>query len=397
MTEAKDKDESTPESKLILESTERDRKVGESPWAIAAAVVFVLFLWWSWTAYLSHWTRERFENPIGIKVTSSQSASQRPASEGVIRVQIEAESPKPAAGKVSKIDGYPIHATGTVRIELPTQSNEESMLSGLGLAGDSFGGFNALAAALACLGVFWAAMLQRKTLIETRAAYNKDQTARSYSQTEAIFFELLKLSRELAERVVKKQSRKISDGLSMSSAAPDTEASSQEYLSGPAALDAIAYTIYVKNRHTAKTELVKKSISKYASFYDQQPSRIGPYFRLLFQIFQLLSEAPITPAQRLRLSKIARGQLSEGMVLLLALNALTWRGKKFVNFIQDYGLLEHMHPRYLRLYREPLRQVFDNHAFLGSEERAMSERYVDGQKPDPNKFDAPEEVGREKG
>src|SRR5437868_10963910 len=47
----------------------------------------------------------------------------------------------------------------------------------LGQLGDLFGGVNALFAALAVAGVFWAALLQRRALIETRQALTEERAA----------------------------------------------------------------------------------------------------------------------------------------------------------------------------------------------------------------------------
>ena len=80
--------------------------------------------------------------------------------------------------------------------------------------------------------------------------------------------------------------------------------------------------------------------------YDRQPSAFGPYFRLLYQTFKHIAESTLSERQQLRYANIARGQISEGAVLLIALNGLTPNGYKFVPLIEKFGLLEHLHRRY---------------------------------------------------
>lgn len=58
------------------------------------------------------------------------------------------------------------------------------------------------------------------------------------------------------------------------------------------------------------------------SVYDKRPSAFGPYFRLLYQTFKYIHESPLTAAEQIRYANIARGQISEGAVLLLALSGL---------------------------------------------------------------------------
>ena len=79
---------------------------------------------------------------------------------------------------------------------------------------------------------------------------------------------------------------------------------------------------------------------------------------------------------RIQYSKIARGQLSEGAVLLLALNGLTWRGREFVTFIEQFGLLEHMHPSFLKRFRGDFLLAYRRRAFLGSKERHLETNNV---------------------
>jgi hypothetical protein len=72
----------------------------------------------------------------------------------------------------------------------------------------------------------------------------------------------------------------------------------------------------------------------------------------------------------MRYANIARGQISEGAVLLLAINGLTSHGYKLVPLIEKFGLLEHLHPRYRDEIGPALMLGYRPRAFMGSEERA---------------------------
>ena len=113
--------------------------------------------------------------------------------------------------------------------------------------------------------------------------------------------------------------------------------------------------------------LVKNYLTK---AYDRKPSAFGPYFRILFQTFKHISDSRLPPEDQVRFSNIARGQMSEGAVLLLALNGLTPEGYKFVPLIEKFGLLEHLHRRYKQEYEGVLSLAYRPRAFMGSEERA---------------------------
>ena len=104
--------------------------------------------------------------------------------------------------------------------------------------------------------------------------------------------------------------------------------------------------------------------------YDRQPSAFGPYFRLLYQTFKHIAESALSENQQIRYANIARGQISEGAVLLLAVNGLTSTGYKFVPLIEKFGLLEHLHRHYRAEHQSALGIGYRPRAFLGSKDRA---------------------------
>ena len=220
----------------------------------------------------------------------------------------------------------------------------------LGQVGDLFGGVNALFSAITLVGVFAAAILQHRSLREAREALN-------HQQFESLFFRLLEFTGGAIEHI-----RYVGD---------------EDEAVGARALDTIATVNFGKkffdqNKAQSDRRLLKLMVYRYAKrIYDQRPSTLGPYLRLLYQTFSLVSDANLNGGKKRRFGNIARGQISEGAVLLLALNGLTERGKKFFPLIEEFGLLEHLHPRHSERYARALQQAYRGHAFVGSKERVL--------------------------
>lgn len=349
---------------------------GEGNWFILGAVAVAVGLWLLWVFVLSHLARGWYE---GSAVHRSSTAVERPITASASFVV----KPQPAASGTTAAQ---LLGSGTIEIKLPQEA--PSSLPDLGLSGDAFGGFNALAAALACLGVFWAALLQRRTLREVRNSEAATDRARRFEQTRGMFFEMLALARELAQRIqVQLESQ------AKASRRPEID-SDDDLREGDAALDSMAYTLNRLAKNWSEEERLQKALVIYQKYYDGQPSRMGPYFRLLFQIFKLIDSARIEPSEKLQLSNIARGQISEGAVLMLALNALTWRGWNFARYVEDYGLLEHMHHQYKTTFGSQLLRSLDESAFLGSDERTLRRESGLFKRGDPTQFDTSDEAAK---
>jgi hypothetical protein len=194
---------------------------------------------------------------------------------------------------------------------------------------------------------------------------------RRFEQTKAMVFDMLRLVRDLSGAVVWR-----SDAV---------EASGE--VTGPAALDRIADDISAAASSLVGEDIVRASIRAYAAEFDRQVAGMGPYWRMLFQTFGLIDEADISDKEKDQLSKIVRGQLSEGAVLLLALNGLTPTGGDFVPYCQKFGLLEHLGPRYKPQYRAHFLLAYTRDAFLGSKKRGdPRSKAREGRRPDPRYF-----------
>jgi len=249
----------------------------------------------------------------------------------------------------------------------------------IGQTGDLFGGYSALFSAVAFVGVFWAGALQRRQLIESRQGIAQDHFVTT-------FFELLRLTREVAE------------GIS-SPRKPATEGGEPRRWHGSQALNSIAAVNFgdrfpIRHQALGRVELLQEMVNVYKeNIYSRRPSSLGPYFRLLYQTFDLVAKSPLSDQEKVTYGRIARGQISEGTVLLIALNGLTWRGRKFVDYIEEFGLLEHLSPSAVERYKGALLTAYRERAFVGSEERRARPTQA-APIPGPHHFDKdPDEEG----
>lgn len=201
-----------------------------------------------------------------------------------------------------------------------------------GQIGDLFGGVNALFAALACVGVFWAGWLQRLQLEDARAAYAVERDANNRREDEAFFFNLLPIVKSLGDDITFQSPflwirnaniPRDADGI-VQYALSDFLANSKSggFVGPDEMFDAFEKSLL---------PVVKKNSASLAVF-----------FRVAFQMFvwldaQAAAQNPKTSA----FADIARSHLSSGFATLLGLFALRESGAYFHDVVIRYGLLEH--------------------------------------------------------
>ncbi len=277
------------------------------------------------------------------------------------------------------------HMTAVVREKLLVSATGASVptpadvLAQMGQAGDAFGSLNTLFAGLAASLVAAAAFLQNQQLLQARAAYDEERQARQRQEFEGTFFQLLSLARDLVGRVeeinvtTKAEVARNQEFLRRLGGTPVGDSNPRP--TGAAALDSIASRLIV-NMGELSTDSEEQTAKLLATVYERsvyklQAAALGPYFRLLFQIFKIVDEARLDDATKIRYANIVRGQLSEGTAFLLGLNGLTSRGHRFIPFIEKYGLLEHANISWSSRFRNALRVGYRERAFHGSKEREL--------------------------
>jgi hypothetical protein len=263
-----------------------------------------------------------------------------------------------------------------ITVEPTAPTERERMFTERGQLGDSFGGLNALLTAIAGALVAWAGFMQHQMLKKTRETAQEERKHRELQQFESLFFQLLQLSAEVTERI---EGPKKLGAPVVTVPGRGTVREQLAGATGPRALNAYAQSIF-RNVHAPTSDsppaiagleaLVRAFLTR---VYDRQPSAFGPYYRILYQTFKHIADSQLSEAEQIRYANIARGQISEGAVLLLALNGLTFDGYKFIPLIEKFGLLEHLHRRYRAAYEGWLQLGYRPRAFLGSIDRGRHE------------------------
>ena len=249
------------------------------------------------------------------------------------------------------------------------KDDRAQLFAELGQTGDAFGALNALVTAIAGALVAWAGYLQYQSLKQARRQADEERAHRKRQEFESLFFQLMQLSAAVTERI-----HRHGDPPPNTVMTADLVHELPPY-TGTAALERFAKEIYDGVTTSCDTAQLFDALRHYflIKVYDRSPSAFGPYFRLLFQTFKHVSESGLPEEEQIRYSNIARGQISEGAVLLLALNGLSYDGYRFISLIEEFGLLEHLDRRYCLAYQAALEIGFRPRAFMGSVERAKPE------------------------
>lgn len=102
------------------------------------------------------------------------------------------------------------------------------------------------------------------------------------------------------------------------------------------------YKTIIQNEFNAVSQgrIANDQVHLYDDFFWQHESELGPYFRLLYQLFKFVDESDIS--QKRRLTDLLRAELSAPECTLLAYNYLTPQGRKFVRYIEQFRLLKHI-------------------------------------------------------
>lgn len=220
-----------------------------------------------------------------------------------------------------------------------------------GQTGDLFGGLNTLLAGIAGAAVLWAGYMQYHTM-KKALADSEDERAHRYRQEfESFFFQLLQLSEATTSKLVYTR-----DG--------------EETRKGSRALDKHAYEIHaaVKAMRLDDPAAVLEALVTHFMIdaYDRRPSLFGPHYRLIVQTFEYVARSTLAREDKCRYADIARGQIGEGAVLMLALYGLTAEGQALHPLIEKFNLLEHLHRRYRHAYKAALSLAYRSSAFARS-------------------------------
>ena len=201
----------------------------------------------------------------------------------------------------------------------------------LGQVGDLFGGVNALFAAVAVVGVFWAGYLQRQALIETRHALVEEREVAARQQFEGTFFQLVTLFRSVLADAILEVPR---NAPMVGSDTVDFEGAVQWSLGDES------------KRNAAMSESDWEELLWFhagiaqSSIFEPNEAKIGPLFRTLAAVFEHVEQLTVThPDEVMRYSEIMRDQLSNSFLIMFALYAKTYNVDRFTRLIYRFFLL----------------------------------------------------------
>ncbi|NQE63002.1 hypothetical protein E1H18_3258 [Caulobacter sp. RHG1] len=209
-----------------------------------------------------------------------------------------------------------------------------------GQIGDLFGGINALFSALAFTMVWWSGDMQRRELslqrkelslqleelkaqreelVETRGVFKRQNFEAAFFQRISIlrdqiqYFEFYENRGSEAVAKIRSVCTRIVRGLSADQEKFKDDLYASQHISDE----------YVK--------IVYKSYE----------SQIGPYFRTLYHSFKLLDVQGFDRDEAILYSNLLRAQISEDMLVILAVNLLSPMGEGFQDLIERYVVLKH--------------------------------------------------------
>src|SRR5450830_82217 len=238
--------------------------------------------------------------------------------------------------------------TQAMQDQQQAEQAEPDMMARYGQTGDLFGGLNTFLTGVAGAAVLWAGFMQYHTMKKALADSEHERKHRVRQEFESFFFQLLHLSEATTAKLVYTSGR-------------------DEPRYGSRALDKYAYEIHVAVKEAGLHEPAQVLEALVTGFllgaYDRRPSLFGPHYRLIVQTFQYVARSALAQQDKERYADIARGQIGEGAVLMPALYGLTSEGRALRPLIEQFGLLEHLHRRYLRLYLPALSLGYEPRAF----------------------------------
>lgn len=86
----------------------------------------------------------------------------------------------------------------------------------------------------------------------------------------------------------------------------------------------------------------QNSLILYMSFYIENRTKLGAYYRTLYRIYDLIDNSGIEEKSKKNYLKIMRAQLTESELFFLRYNALSYHGHKFIKYINKYNILKHL-------------------------------------------------------
>lgn len=217
-----------------------------------------------------------------------------------------------------------------------------------GTAGDQFGGVTALFSGLAFAGLIITLYIQRKELELQRKELRESNKEFALQRFDSAFFGIIKMLNDHVSSITYGQmvGRPALQNIS--------EALKGEFLNeGFSIIEKVDEEDFLR---------LKEAMSK---MYEAHDAQLGPYFRILHNIFRLIdSEKQLSAQQKTDYARIARAHISLAELDLIFLNGVTEQAEKFKPLIERYSILKHITFKTRNDYRM-INDRYDPSAFAG--------------------------------
>lgn len=285
-------------------------------------LIVVIFLWFAWGLWGVEFFRDYWVGKDSVRQMEYGGAKKIITSSAM------------ASGAVSMIAAPSPSLSACLKSQADEAVDKDSRLSQAGQTGDLFGGINALFAAFAFAGVGFAAVLQHRTWrlqVDEKRRLEEEHVRQSF---EPLFFKLLERLTTPKELTVPALWLDPRGGYgkpgvirSFDKAVEDLRAEVRHY----------GYPYDDMSIRNARGSFV----NCYRALYDINNAALGPYFRSLFLVFDLIAKSGLPDEQKFSYSRIARASLKNSELFLLLINAVDPRFSEFGDYISAFSLLRH--------------------------------------------------------
>lgn len=86
----------------------------------------------------------------------------------------------------------------------------------------------------------------------------------------------------------------------------------------------------------------RHALNLYMEYYVKNSSKLSPYFRVLYRMYNLIDKAKISEDDKKNYIKILRCQFSESELFFIRYNAMSYYGQKSVRYLNKYHILKHL-------------------------------------------------------
>jgi len=215
--------------------------------------------------------------------------------------------------------------------------------TGVGVAGDMYGGVTALFSGLAFAGLISTLLMQRRELELQRKELRSSRDEFGLQRFENTFFGLIKLFNDHVSSL-EVGSGDVSSGPTTTITGRAVLRKYAESLPDQTYFDT-ASDVYGRVKRIPRNRTQEQQVNEYEAQYDGEfEADLGPYFRLMYNALRHVETSALSETEKLRYSKVLRAYLSSAEVKLLMFNCASRHGRGMQEWLIRNRFLKHIHP-----------------------------------------------------